>query len=260
VGRSRTRRPPAPTDAERARGIAARGGSASLVGTGASTAAPLVHQVRADGSAVLLFADGEPLLEQVRGGDGGFTAMLELADRAPVDLREPVRGLLWVTGRLWLPDPDSARRFALQIADENPDPGLLALGHGATLVRMHPDFAVLSDAEGSAVLAPAELAGARPDPFCRVEHPVLAHMESHHPELLGALTEHLPAALRERADARVRPLGLDRFGLRLRVETPFRDHDIRLAWDGTPSTMPELWSELRRMTGMVVPGRQRPAV
>jgi hypothetical protein len=255
VGRSRTRRPPTPTDAERARGIAARGGSASLVGTGASTVAPLVHQVRADGSAVLLFADGEPLLEQIRGGDGGFAAMLELADRAPVDLREPVRGLLWVTGRLWLPDPDSARRFALQVADVDPDPDLLALGHGATLVRMHPDFAVLSDAEGSAVLAPAELAAARPDPFCRVEHPVLAHLETHHPELLTALTGQLPAALRERTDSRVRPLGLDRFGLRLRVETPFRDHDVRLAWDGAPSSMPELWAELRRMTGIAVPDR-----
>jgi hypothetical protein len=260
VGRSRTRRPPAPTDAERARGVAARGGTASLVGTGASPVVPLVHLVRADGSAVLLFDDDEPVLEQIRRGDGGFTAMLELADTAPVDLREPVRGLLWVTGRLWLPDADAARRFALQVADQNPDPQLLALGHGATLVRMHPDFAVLSDAEGSAVLAPAELAATRPDPVCRVEHPVLAHMESHHPELLAALTEHLPAALRERTDTRVRPLGLDRFGLRLRVETPFRDHDIRLAWEGRPGSMPELWAELRRLTGTAVPGRERPAV
>jgi hypothetical protein len=255
VGRTRTPRPPAPTDAERARGIAARGGTASLVGTGAPAVAPLVHLVRADGSAVLLLADDEPLLGAIRGGDGGFTAMLELADRAPVDLREPVRGLLWVTGRLWLPDPDSARRFALQVADADPDPRLLALGHGATLVRMHPDFAVLSDAEGSAVLAPAELAAARPDPFCRVEHPVLAHLESHHPQLLDGLTAHLPAALRDRTDSRVRPLGLDRFGLRLRVETPFRDHDVRLAWEAAPATMAELWAQLRRMTGVAVPGR-----
>jgi Protein of unknown function (DUF2470) len=260
VGCSRTPRPPAPTDAERARGIAARGGTASLVGTGASTVAPLVHQVRADGSAVLLFADDEPLLDQLRGADSAFTAMLEIADPAPVDLREPVRGLLWVTGRLWLPDADSARRFALQVADENPDPELLRLGHGATLARLHPDFAVLSDAEGSAVLAPAELAAARPDPFCRVEHPVLAHLESHHPEALAALAEHLPAALRERTDTRVRPLGMDRLGLRLRVETPFRDHDVRLPWDGRPTTMPEMWAELRRLTGTLTQGREHPAV
>lgn len=112
---------------------------------------------------------------------------------------------------------------------------------------------MLADAEGSAVLTPAELAAARPDPFCRVEHPVLAHLESHHPEALAALHGHLPAALRERSDARVRPLGLDRFGLRLRVETPLRDHDVRIARDGRPSTMPELWAELRRLSGVVAP-------
>jgi hypothetical protein len=67
-----------------------------------------VHHVHADGSAVLLLADDEPLLDRARtGGQGwgpvfdrtversheavppaGRTAvMLELADRAPVDLR-----------------------------------------------------------------------------------------------------------------------------------------------------------------------------
>lgn len=93
VGGTRLRRPPAPADAERARSLATRGGTATLVGTGSpAPAAPLVHHVRADGSAVLLLADDEPLLERVR--TGRAAVMLELADRAPVDLREPVRGLL----------------------------------------------------------------------------------------------------------------------------------------------------------------------
>lgn len=62
-----------------------------------------MHQVRADGSAVLLLADDEPLPEQIRGAAGAFTAMLEVTDPAPVDLREPVRGLLrrcWPTPRV----------------------------------------------------------------------------------------------------------------------------------------------------------------
>jgi len=260
LGRSRLRRPPAPTDAERARSIAARGGTASLVATGGAAVAPLVHQVRADGSAVLLFADDEPVVERVRRGAGGYTAMLELTDSAPVDLRQPVRGLLWVTGRLWLPEPETARRFALQVADANPHPGLLQLGHGATLVRLDPDFVVLSDAEGSAALAPVELAGARPDPFCRGEDGLLSHMEKCHPEALAALTRHLPAALRERADARVRPLGLDRLGLRLRVETPYRDHDVRLRWESTPATFADLWVQLRLLIGIGAPEAERPAV
>jgi hypothetical protein len=237
--------------------VAVRGGSAALVGTGAAAVTPLVHQVRADGSAVLLLADDEPVLEHIRRADGGFTAMLELTDRAPVDLREPVRALLWVTGRLWLPAADVARRFALQVADVNPNHELLRLGHGATLVRLDPDFAVLSDAEGSAVLAPVDLAAARPDPFCRCEGPILAHMEHCHPESLSALARLLPAALRERPDIRVRPLGLDRCGLRLRVETPARDHDVRLAWDSAPATMPQLWAQLRLLIG-TAPGTQSP--
>jgi hypothetical protein len=228
------------------------------VGTGATAVVPLVHQVRADGSAVLLFADDEPVLEHVRRADGGFTAMLELSDRAPVDLREPVRALLWVTGRLWLPEAEIARRFALQVADVRPDPELLRLGHGATLVRLDPDFAVLSDAEGSAVLAPVDLAAARPDPFCRGEGPMLAHLEQCHPEALTALARLLPAALRDRRDTRVRPLGLDRCGLRLRVETPFRDHDVRLAWDSPPTSLPELWAQLRLLIGGVVPDGPAP--
>ncbi|MCO1657939.1 DUF2470 domain-containing protein [Pseudonocardia humida] len=260
MGRSRLRRPPAPADTERARSIAARGGAASLVATGEATVAPLVHQVRADGSAVLLFADDEPVVERIRRGAGNYTAMLELTDTAPVDLRQPVRGLLWVTGRLWLPEPETARRFALQVADANPHPDLLRLGHGATLVRLDPDFIVLSDAEGSAALAPVELAGARPDPFCRAEQGLLSHMEKCHPETLTALARHLPAALRERPDVRVRPLGLDRLGLRLRVETPYRDHDVRLSWDATPATVPELWAQLRLLIGLTAPDAERPAV
>ena len=69
MGSTRLRRPPAPTDAERARSLALRGGAASLVGTGSAPVTPLVHHVRADGSAVLLLADDEPLLARVRGGD-----------------------------------------------------------------------------------------------------------------------------------------------------------------------------------------------
>jgi Protein of unknown function (DUF2470) len=221
---------------------------------------PLVHQVRADGSAILLFADDEPVVERIRRGAGSYTAMLELSDTAPVDLRQPVRGLLWVTGRLWLPEPETARRFALQVADANPHHDLLRLGHGATLVRLDPDFVVLSDAEGSAALAPVELAAARPDPFCRGEHGLLSHMERCHPETLSALARHLPAALRERADVRVRPLGLDRLGLRLRVETPYRDHDVRLPWDATPTSVPELWVQLRRLIGLTAPDAERPVV
>ncbi len=267
MGRTRLRRPPVPAEAERARSLALRGGRAALVGTGvAQPVTPLVHHVRADGSAVLLLPDDEPLLRRLRPGGGrgpgglpavGETAvMLELTDRAAVDLREPVRGLLWISGWLWLPEPAAARRMALQVADAALPPGgggtdrcarLLDLGHGATLVRLDPGSVVLSDGDGSAVLGPVDLAAARPDPFCLVEDAWLTHLDQAHPEVVVALTRHLPPALRRR-DGAVRPLGVDRCGLRLRVETPDGDHDVRLAFPGGASTPEELRAQVERLT------------
>ncbi|MEJ3658251.1 DUF2470 domain-containing protein [Actinomycetes bacterium KLBMP 9759] len=250
MGSTRLRRPPAPAAAERARSIAARGGSASLVGTGAPPASPIVHHVRADGSTVLLLSDDEPVLERVRSaGSDGCAVMLELTDRAPVELREPVRALLWITGTLRAPNPVCARRIAVGVAEAQPHPRLLDLGHGATLVRLDPGSAVLSDAEGSAALSPVELARAKPDPFCRYEQQWLAHLEAAHPELFLALTRHLPTTLRDTRGARIRPLGVDRCGLRLRVEAPERDHDVRLAWDEEATTIEQLRKELGKLVG-----------
>ena len=247
MGSTQLRRPPAPTDAERARSLALRGGTASLVGTGCpEPVSPLAHHVRADGSAILLLADDEPLLERVR-ADRQPAVMLELTDRAPVDLREPVRGLLWITGWLWLPNPQAARRMALQVADDRPQERLLDLGHGATLVRLDPGSAVLSDGDGSAALSPIDLAAARPDPFCRMEDQWLRHLEDAHPEVFLALVRHLPVRLSRCRGARVRPLGVDRCGIRLRVETPDRDHDVRLAFEGAVSTPEELREQLNKL-------------
>jgi hypothetical protein len=52
-----------------------------------------------------------------------------------------------------------------------------------------------------------------------------------------ALARHLPPSLR---DGRARPLGVDRCGFRLRVETDHGDHDVRLAWDREVATPADL--------------------
>lgn len=251
MGTTRLRRPPAPLDAERARSITARGGGAALVGTGErEPTIPLVHHVHADGSAVLLLDRDEPVLGQLLAAPREeLPVMLELSDRAPVDLREPIRGVLWITGWLRLPAPGTERTLALRAAEERPHPRWLDLGHGAHVVRLHPGSAVLSDAEGSAALTPVDLAAARPDPFCRMERQWLGHLEQAHPEVFAALARHLPPVLRDLPGVRVRPLGVDRCGLRLRVEALERDHDVRLAWQGEISTVDELRVQLGRMVG-----------
>lgn len=255
LGTTRLRRPRAPTHAERARSAVARGGTAALVGTGSPVARPIVHHVRADGSAVLAFDDSEPLLTQVRSAErSGLASMFELADSTPVDLREPVRGLLWITGWLHHPNPVSARRLAMHMADVRPHPALLDIGAGVTILRLVPGSVVLTDAEGSTALTPVELAAARPDPFCHLERAWLVHLEEAHSDVVAALARHLPPTLREAAGARVRPLGVDRCGIRLRVETPDRDHDVRLAWQRDALTQDELRVQLSLLVNLGCPG------
>ena len=249
MGGTHLRRPAAPPAAERARGIISRGGRAVVVGLDqAQRVVPLLHHVDPDGTSTLLVSDDHQLLDWVRNGPrNGLPAMLELADTAPVALREPVRGLLWISGWLTEPEPTYARRLACEIAEERSHPRLLDLGHGAGMLRLRPGSAVLADAEGSASLAPAQLAAATPDPFCMLEHGWLRRLEDRHQDLIRALVRHLPLALRQVPNSRIRPLGVDRLGIRLRVETDDGDHDVRLAFQG-PADDPE---QLRAQVGLL---------
>ena len=219
-----------------------RGGRATLIpcADDSMRLAPLLHHVQPDGSAALLLPDDHRLVAtawQLPRGD--LTAVLELADPAPVTLREPVRGLLWIA-------ETAARAEALAIAEERADPRLLDTGHGLAVLRLVPASLVLADAEGTSSVQIAQFASARPDPFCRQEDGWLRHLELSHRDVVGLLTRHLPEQLR---GGHVRPLGLDRFGLRLRVEAADADHDVRIAFSRPVSTPGELAAELRQLVG-----------
>ncbi|WP_018683490.1 DUF2470 domain-containing protein [Actinokineospora enzanensis] len=258
MSRSDAPRPPAPHPAERARTIAALGGRATLVPAADRGHAdlesartdrvhPLLHHVLDDGSvAVLLPANHELVAGAWQAPRGELAAMLELADPAPVPLREPIRGLLWLTGWLRALAADEARALAVLVAEERPDPRLLDVGHGAELLRLDPASLVLADAEGSHSVALPAFTAARPDPFAEFEAGWLRHLELSHTDVVGALVRHLPEELR---GGHVRPLGLDRYGLRLRVEAIDADHDVRLAFSRPVHTPTELSAELRRLVG-----------
>jgi hypothetical protein len=200
--------------------------------------------VHTDGTVTVLLADGHPLLAAAR--ENRLPAMVEVADRAPVALREPVRALLWVTGLLDALEGDEAREQALAVADERADSRLLDVGHGYSALRLIPASLVLADSEGTSSIAPDEFATATPDPFCEYEDNWLRHLDSAHRDVVGMLTRLLPETLR---GGNVRPLGLDRYGLRLRVEAEGGDHDVRLAFANPVDTPQGLAIELRRMVG-----------
>lgn len=247
------RRPPAPNPAERAKTIATRGGPASLLPTQARAGlpvervVPVLHHVHVSGSVSVLLPDEHAMVRACRETDRGELAvMFELADQAPVELREPIRGLLWITGWLRPLSATSGRARAVSIAETRPDERLLDVGHGVTLLRLTPASLVLADAEGTHSLRPHMFSAASPDPFHDYEAGWLQHLESDHADVVGALARHLPAGL---AGGRIRPLGVDRFGLRLRVESDRGDHDVRLAFSRPVDSPSRLATELRRLAG-----------
>src|ERR1700712_714345 len=169
MARSCPHQPPAPRPAERARATALRAGTAALLvdpqagpdaGDGGRVL-PALHHVPASGAATLQLPADHPLVALTR-ARAYLPAMLELTDSAPLPVRQPVRGLVWIAGRFRVLPARVAHRAALRIAADAADERLLDVGHSDVLLRMDPGSVVLSDAEGTGTFTPAEVAAAAP--------------------------------------------------------------------------------------------------
>lgn len=222
----------APTTAERIRSACVRAGGAMLAVEGVDPASTPVHHLLDDGSfAITVPSDGMLAGMATAAGAAGVQAVLEMTDYAPLPLREPVRSLVWIRGRLHgVPDGEIAALLDL-IATENPNPALLQVNSDSAvdtryvLMRLEIESVVVADSTGAESVGLSALLGARPDPFCAMESCWLQHMESAHRDVVDRLATRLPMPLRR---GRVRPLGLDRYGVQLRVEGDDGDHDVRL--------------------------------
>jgi len=262
---------PAPTTAERIRSACARAGGALLAlemasemasetgkATGRARQDPIaipVHHLLHDGS----FAIALPVDRAGEAGPpvSGSQALLELTDFAPLPLREPVRSLVWVRGRLEQVRPDAVTTLLDQIAAEYPNPALLqvetprsAPSDGEdpryTLMRLEVASVVVTDATGAEPVSVADLLAARPDPVCVVESSLLWHLETAHTDVVARLVSKLPAPLRR---GQVRPLGLDRYGVRFRVEGNDGDRDVRLPFHKPVDDMAGLSRAIRVLMG-----------
>jgi len=236
---------PAPTTAERIRSTCVRAGGALLAVDNAEPLTTPLHHLLADGSFAVGVPIGGPVAERVVDcGAAGAPAVLELADYAPLPLREPVRSLVWIRGRLHQVSPSAVTGLLDLIATEHPHPALLqvqtprsrpaaAEGSGPTsdgdtqylLARLEIESVVVTDATGAEAVDAAALLAARPDPFSALESSWIKHLDTAHRDVVARLAARLPARLR-RGD--VRPLGIDRYGMRLRVESAEGDSDVRL--------------------------------
>jgi Protein of unknown function (DUF2470) len=228
---------PAPTTAERIRSTCVRAGGALLAVESAEPLTTPLHHLLADGSFAVGVPIGGPVAEQVVDcGATGASAVLELADYAPLPLREPVRSLVWIRGRLHQVSPSAVSGLLDLIAAEHPQPALLQVqtpGSGLVadgdtqylLARMEIESVVVTDATGAEAVDAAALLAARPDPFSALESSWIKYLDTVHRDVVARLAARLPARLR-RGD--VRPLGIDRYGMRLRVESAEGDRDVRL--------------------------------
>jgi uncharacterized protein DUF2470 len=245
----------APTTAERIRSACARAGSALLAVEREDPVAMPVYHLLHDGS----FAVTLPV---ERGGEAGCLvagsqALLELTDYAPLPLREPVRSLVWVRGRLQPIPAASVTQTLDLIATECPNPALLQVDTPRsvpskspearyTLLRLEIDSVVVTDATGAEPVSVEDLLAARPDPFCEIESSLLWHLDSAHGDVVARLVSRVPAALRR---GQVRPLGLDRYGVRFRVEGNDGDRDIRLPFHKPVDDMTGLSQAIRVLMG-----------
>jgi len=215
-----------PSTAERMRSASARATDAVLGIAGADPVVTSLHHLRGDGTAVVATpTDCAAAALAWQAGPGGLPAVLELTDYAPLTLREPVRSLVWLRGTLTSLPARRERDLADAVAADNPHPALLDVGHSATLLVLRLESAVVADSHGAEAVTVDDFLAAEPDPFRDVEDAWLQHLEEDHSDLVAMLARRLPSGLRT---GHVRPLGIDRYGIRLRVEAATGDRDVRM--------------------------------
>ena len=211
--------------AERARTVASREAAALCV-RGLAPSRPLAHATTRDGQ-VLVLVPSEGEVAAALAAEPDLTTVLMVSDRAPVPLRDSLRAQLWLSGWLTPVHPADQRVAAVAFADVRPEGQLLDVGRDTTLLRLDLAEVVLREGASCAEVSPPEYAAARPDPLAGVEAGMLRHLDRDHPEVFHLLRSRIPAGELGPRDV-VRPLGIDRFGYRLRIERPGGHTDVRV--------------------------------
>jgi hypothetical protein len=198
----------APSAAERARTVLAA--AASLTVTAGERRAHLSgrHAVDADGR-ISLDVPGDSGLPAAIGRNGEAPAVVDLTDIAPVAMRHRIRARLTIAGWLTAATPQS------------PAGALRFTPVTARLVDGADERA--TDLDGEAMMA------AEPDPLADTEADLLCHLADAHRDAVDHLTRLLPAERLQGVRA-VFPLGMDRYGIVLRLEDIRCDRDARLAF------------------------------
>jgi hypothetical protein len=236
-----------PGPAERARTVAGRP-AATVCAAGVEGSRVLAHAVTAaDQVLVAVPTDGDLVRAVLSAPGSDLSALVMVTDHAPVPLRRPVRAQLWLSGWLTPVPARDERASVLAFADARPTEVLLDVGRSVTLLRLDLAEVVLGEGGPALEVSPLEFLAARPDPLAALEAEHLAHLDGDHPEVLALLGGLLPTGSIGPDDV-LRPLGLDRFGFRLRVERPGGHRDVRVPFGRPLGCAVELGPAIGRLT------------
>ncbi|WP_043263508.1 DUF2470 domain-containing protein [Streptomyces sp. CT34] len=201
--------------------------------------APVCRTVTDEGDVLLLVpGDSATARAAAHAQDDDLAAVMEITDVAPVSVPHRIRGRAWVAGWLTPVRNDERSAAALLLAERHPVGELLGIGealrpdavpgiHGRAawmMLRLEVGEAAVDDLWGAESVEPDAFAAAAPDPLVAHEAELLQHLHTAHGEQVRGLCallgdQRAVCGLRDRAV----PLGLDRFGLRVR----FSDGDQR---------------------------------
>ncbi|MGP3980247.1 DUF2470 domain-containing protein [Streptomyces sp. KR80] len=241
-----------PTAAERVRTLVESNASAALsipdtdldeFGAGAPTA----RAVTPDGDVLLLVPGDSPAARAAaHAQDDDLTAVIEITDVAPVAVPHRIRGRGWVAGWLTPVRNEERAACAMLLAEQHPVGEILGIGEALRedpapgqygrpawmLLRLEVGEASVDDLWGAEQVEPEDFAAAAADPLVRHEAELLQHLAAAH----GDQVRGLCSLLGERGGIcgrhdRVVPVGLDRFGLRVRFISAHADRPFDARFD-----------------------------
>ncbi|MFB7632655.1 DUF2470 domain-containing protein [Streptomyces sp. NPDC056149] len=201
--------------------------------------APVCRTVTPEGDVLLLVpGDSVAARSAAHAQDDDLPAVMEITDVAPVSVPHRIRGRAWVAGWLTPVRNEQRARAAMLLAERHPVGELLGIGEALApdptpgqygrpawmLLRLEVGEGAVDDLWGAEPFEPDEFAAAAPDPLVAHEAELLQHLHSAHAEQVRGLC----SLLGERGEScgvrdHAVPVGLDRFGLRVR----FSDGDRR---------------------------------
>jgi hypothetical protein len=213
------RQPPA---AERARTVAARPTS-SLYGLGLGICQLWGATTTSDGDVLLVVpTDGAMTAALGSSPLGDVPARLTVTDRTPFPVPHAVRGLVQLSGWVAPVAEYDVTRLVLDFADVQPCDSLFDVGLSATLLRLELAEVQLEEAGGTTDVDPDDFLAARPDAVSRAEIELMAEQC----DALIRLATRVQRRVGQHDDVRL--LGLDRFGVRYRVQSRHGCYDLRV--------------------------------